>query len=325
MKFFLFLCFVCFVFCLETEPVPTFDEWLLQYPKPEYQNDPERLFHRRMVYEENVADISRINSENLTWTAGVNAYSDLTWEEFKEYFNIAPQDCSATANSGKSLTRTVIPDSVDWRDKKMVTPVKNQGSCGSCWAFSTTGAVESSWAIAGNPLVELAEQQLVDCAGGFKNNGCNGGLPSQAFQYLMWTKGQELGSDYRYTARDGRCQFSTSKIKASISDEFNITSGDESDTGLPGAIVGRPVSICYQVVSDFNKYKSGVYQSSRCKNGPHDVNHAVLAVGYGTENGTPYYMVKNSWGTSFGISGYFKILRGKNMCGLATCSSYPIV
>eukprot|EP00463_Aulacantha_scolymantha_P004534 TRINITY_DN564_c0_g1_i2.p1 TRINITY_DN564_c0_g1~~TRINITY_DN564_c0_g1_i2.p1 ORF type:complete len:209 (-),score=35.73 TRINITY_DN564_c0_g1_i2:158-784(-) len=208
----------------------------------------------------------------------------------------------------------------------MVTKVKNQGSCGSCWTFSTTGAHESAWAIAGNTLVELAEQQLVDCAGGFKNHGCNGGLPSQAFQYLMWAGGQEASADYRYTARDGRCQFVASKIKATISDEFNITEGDESDTGLPGAIANKgPVSICYQVVSDFNHYKSGVYQSKNCRNGPHDVNHAVLAVGYGTESGLPYYMVKNSWGTSFGIQGYFKILRGKNMCGLATCSSYPII
>jgi len=153
----------------------------------------------------------------------------------------------------------------------------------------------------------------------------NGGLPSQAFQYLMYTGGQELGSDYRYTARDGRCAFNVQKVKAKISNEFNITEKDESDTGLPGAIVGRPVSICYEVVSDFSKYKSGVYQSTRCKSGPHDVNHAVLAVGYGTESGLPYYMVKNSWGTSFGLAGYFKILRGKNMCGLATCASYPIV
>jgi len=248
-----------------------------------------------------------------------------TWEEFKAHFNIAPQDCSATAASGKSLPPSEIPDEVDWVAKGMVVPVKNQGSCGSCWTFSTTGAVESAWAIAGNKLVSLAEQQLVDCAGGFKNHGCNGGLPSQAFQYLMWTGGQEGEADYKYTARDGKCQFKSSLIKAKISNEFNITEGDETDTGLPGAIVKGPVSICYQVVSDFRNYKSGVYQSTHCKNGPMDVNHAVLATGYGTEKSTPYYMVKNSWGTSFGIKGYFKIIRGKNMCGLATCSSYPIV
>jgi cathepsin H len=311
--------------------IPTFDEWMIKYEKTEYALDPEKLGYRRRVYEETVAEIEEINAMNTTWTAGVNAYSDLTWAEFKAYFNLDtgldPQHCSATGRNGRSLPPSKIPDSVDWRTKGMVTKVKNQGSCGSCWTFSTTGAVESAYAIAGNPLKMLAEQQLVDCAGGFDNHGCNGGLPSQAFQYLMWAGGQEAESDYKYTARDGRCQFSASKIAAKISDEFNITQGDESDTGLPGAIVKGPVSICYQVASDFRNYKSGVYSSTICKNGPMDVNHAVLAVGYDTDptSKLPYYWVKNSWGTSFGIQGYFKIVRGKNMCGLATCSSYPIV
>jgi len=321
----LLLCCLSVALCLEIPYVPSFDEWLVEFPKTHYQNNPEEYAYRKSVYESNVEEVQKINSKNLTWVAGTNAYSDLTWDEFKDYFNIAPQDCSATAKSGRSLPHSTIPDTIDWRDKGMVTPVKNQGSCGSCWTFSTTGAVESAWAIAGNTLTNLAEQQLVDCAGGFNNHGCNGGLPSQAFQYLMWAGGQEATADYRYTAKDGRCQFAASKIAASIKDEFNITQGDESDTGLPGAIVKGPVSICYQVVSDFRNYKSGVYQSTNCKNGPHDVNHAVLAVGYGTESGLPYYMVKNSWGTSFGLQGYFKIIRGKNMCGLATCSSFPIV
>jgi cathepsin H len=302
--------------------IPSFYQWIEKFNK-EYSAS--ELDEREAIYLENVKEINRINNGNYTWVAGVNEYSALTWEEFKKHFSIAPQDCSATAATGRSLPHSEIPDSVDWRDKGMVTPVKNQGSCGSCWTFSTTGAVESAWAIAGNKLTSLAEQQLVDCAGGFKNHGCNGGLPSQAFQYLMWTGGQEAETAYPYTARDGRCAFKTQSVVAKISNEFNITEGDESDTGLPGAIVKNPVSICYQVVSDFRNYKSGVYQSTHCKNGPHDVNHAVLAVGYGTESSLPYYWVKNSWGTSFGIKGYFKIIRNKNMCGLATCSSYPIV
>lgn len=310
--------------------IPSFDEWMIENEKT-YGADEELKNQRRSVYEANVRDIIEINLQNLSWTAGVNAYSDLSWAEFKAHFNLDtgldPQHCSATGATGKSLPPSVIPDSVDWVSKGMVVGVKNQGSCGSCWTFSTTGAVESAWAIAGNTLTSLAEQQLVDCAGGFDNHGCNGGLPSQAFQYLMWAGGQEKETDYKYTARDGRCQFSAAKIAAKIKDEFNITAGDETDTGLPGALVKGPVSICYQVASDFRNYKSGVYTSKICKNGPMDVNHAVLATGYDTDSasGLPYYMVKNSWGTSFGIKGYFKIVRGKNMCGIATCSSYPIV
>merc|ERR1719384_2631492 len=178
---------------------------------------------------------------NLSWTAGVNAYSDLTWDEFKAYFNLDtgldPQHCSATGRNGKSLPITEpIPDSVDWRKEGKVTPVKNQGACGSCWTFSTTGAVESAWAIAGNKLVSLAEQQLVDCAGGFNNFGCNGGLPSQAFQYLMWQGGQELETSYTYHAKDGTCKFDPDLVAAKIESEHNITAGDETVTGLLGAI-----------------------------------------------------------------------------------------
>jgi len=311
--------------------IPSFDEWRIQFEKS-YGADETLIEQRRAMYDANVKDIIDINLQNVSWTAGVNAYSDLSWKEFKAHFNLDtgldPQKCSATGAAGKSLPPSgAIPASVDWVSKGMVVGVKNQGSCGSCWTFSTTGAVESAWAIAGNPLTSLAEQQLVDCAGGFENHGCNGGLPSQAFQYLMWTGGQEKESDYKYTARDGRCAFSASKVAVKISDEFNITAGDETDTGLPGAVAKGPVSICYQVASDFRNYKSGVYTSTICKNGPMDVNHAVLATGYDTDSasGLPYYMVKNSWGTSFGIKGYFKIVRGKNMCGIATCSSYPIV
>lgn len=314
---FLVLCSVAF-------SIPSFDQWMIQFEKTEYALDAERYAIRKKVYEANVEDIKDINSQNLTWEAGVNAYTDLTWEEFKEYFHLnAPQDCSAT--NGRPVERSApLPDNVYWIAKGAVTKVKNQGSCGSCWAFSTTVAVESAWQIAGNPLTELAEQQLVDCAGGpFKNHGCNGGLPSQAFQYIMWAGGQEKGSDYKYTAKDGSCKFSASKVAAKIVNEFNVTKGDESDVGLPAAVAETPTSICYQVVSDFRNYKKGVYTSTKCKNGAHDVNHAVLATGYGKDGTTPHYHVKNSWGTSFGMSGYFNIIRGKNMCGIATCSSFP--
>jgi len=200
--------------------------------------------------------------------------------------------------------------------------VKNQGGCGSCWAFGTTGAVEAHWALASGTLVPLSEQQLVDCAGAFGNAGCNGGLPSQAFEYIKHVGGIEASKDYTYTGRDGTCKFSSAKIAAKITGEVNITEGDE--TALFDAITNvGPVAIAFQVVSDFQSYRSGVYDSTRCRSGPMDVNHAVLAVGYGTLTSKPYWIVKNSWGTSFGIQGYFYMVRNKNMCGIATCSSYP--
>jgi len=239
---------------------------------------------------------------------------------------MAPQHCSATGR-GSYVPTGVDPnaDSLDWRTKGVVTPVKNQGGCGSCWAFGTTGAVESMWAIKTGQLLSLAEQQLVDCAGPFGNHGCNGGLPSQAFEYIKAAGGIMLGKDYPYTARDGRCRADASKAAAKVSGEQNITQG--SETELFDAITNKgPVAIAFQVAGDFQSYRSGVYDSTRCKSGPMDVNHAVLAVGYGTDasSSKPYWIVKNSWGTSFGIQGYFLMVRNKNMCGVATCASIPL-
>jgi len=225
--------------------------------------------------------------------------------------------------SGRDLS---ADPALDWRQKGVVSAVKNQGSCGSCWAFSTSGALESQDAIKTGTIKLVAEQQLVDCAKGpFKNQGCRGGLPSQAFQYVMWAGGIQGSASYPYTARDGTCKFDKTKVVVTIKDEVNITQG--SETELLDAITKTPVSVAYQVSSDFRNYRSGVYDSTQCKSGPMDVNHAVLAVGYNSTTGSgakPYYIVKNSWGTSFGIQGYFWMVRGKNMCGVATCAAYPL-
>jgi len=263
---------------------------------------------------------------NLSYTLGVNEYSDLTWQEFSSQYLMAPQHCSATEGNYRVQGVAANADpAIDWRSKGVVTPVKNQGGCGSCWAFGTTGAVESHWALSSGALMSLSEQQLVDCAGAFGNMGCNGGLPSQAFEYIKYVGGIEKGDDYKYTGRDGSCKFSAAKVAAKVTGEVNITEGAESD--LFDAVTNAgPVAIAFQVVSDFQSYRSGVYDSTRCKKGPLDVNHAVLVVGYNTDSasGKPYWIVKNSWGTSFGIGGYFLMVRNKNMCGIATCASYPL-
>jgi len=288
------------------------------------------LTHREQVYQQTLREIDAINRQNLSWTAGVNEWSDLTWEEFEGRFLMAPQDCSATEKGNHVMSGNVPSgpneDTFDWRDKGKVTAVKNQGSCGSCWAFSTIGAVESAVSIkSGQPPATYSEQQLVDCAQGFKNMGCRGGLPSQAFQYILWQRGIASSAAYAYTGRDGKCRYNSSMPGAKISNEVNITLGNENEMIDAIRNVG-PVSVAYQVSGDFRSYKSGVYDSTQCRSGPKDVNHAVLAVGTGGPPSTqkPYYIIKNSWGTSFGISGYFWMVRGKNMCGVATCSAYPI-
>jgi len=289
---------------------------------------PDEIPRRFANFLTNLRVIEETNAQNLSYTLGINEYSDLSWDEFKAAYLMAPQHCSATG-PGTYQPTGVSPNpdpAIDWRTKGVVTPVKNQGSCGSCWAFGTTGAVESAWAIAKGQLLSLSEQQLVDCAGAFGNQGCSGGLPSQAFEYIKAAGGIELGSDYKYTGRDGSCRFNPQKVAAKVSGEQNITQGNEQE--LFDAVTNKgPVAIAFQVAGDFQSYRSGVYDSTRCKSGPMDVNHAVLAVGYDTDksSGKPFWIVKNSWGTSFGIQGYFWMVRNKNMCGIATCASIPTI
>jgi len=165
---------------------------------------------------------------------------------------------------------------------------------------------------------------LVDCAGDFENYGCNGGLPSQAFEYIYYNGGIEGEADYPYTAKDGKCKADASKNRLEVlQGSVNITAGDEHS--LRNAVYEAPVSVAFEVVDGFGDYSSGVYTSTVCGNTQSDVNHAVLAVGYGydSESGLDYWVVKNSWGAEWGNKGFFKIERGVNMCGIAMCNSHP--
>jgi len=179
--------------------------------------------------------------------------------------------------------------------------------------------------------VVVSEQQLIDCARNFDNNGCNGGLPSHAFEYIRYQNGIETEEDYPYEEGSGgdhpnrSCRFRPSASKITIpGGSVNITFQDESDL-LSSLVQNGPISIAFQVLPEFRFYKSGVYHNATCGQGPDDVNHAVLAVGYGTcaTTGLPYWIVKNSWSNRWGKDGYFRISRGNNMCGLADCASYP--
>ncbi|XP_064168196.1 pro-cathepsin H [Anguilla rostrata] len=284
----------------------------------------EEYYHRLQTFTENKKRIDHHNAGNHKFTMGLNQFSDMTFAEFRKSFLLTePQNCSAT-KGGHVSSNGPFPDSVDWREKgNYVTPVKYQGACGSCWSFSTTGCLESATAIASGKLLLLSEQQLVDCAQAFKNKGCNGGLPSQAFEYIKYNKGLMTEDTYPYTARESTCKFHPDLAAAFVKDVINITMFDEM--GMVDAVARlNPISVAYEVVDDFMHYKDGVYSSTTCRNTTDKVNHAVLAVGYGSQDGTPYWIVKNSWGTTWGKQGYFLMERGKNMCGVAACSSYPL-
>jgi cathepsin H len=150
----------------------------------------------------------------------------------------------------------------------------------------------------------LSEQQIVDCGQAFNNHGCDGGLPSQAFEYIRYNKGIELEKEYPYMGRDEKCRFNSSKVVATVSDVHNFTQGDEDSIYVAVGTVG-PVSICFDVTTEFQFYKHGVFSSLLCHKDSQHVNHAVLAVGYNvTESNEPYWTVKNSWGADWGINGY---------------------
>lgn len=302
---------------------PAFTEWVALHGR-EYASQTE-MSEKFSAFKQNHKLVTEHNARpGIGYTLELNRFADMTWEEFQATRLGAGQNCSATRTKGAPASRTALPESVDWRTKGVVTPVKDQGHCGSCWTFSTTGCLESQTAIKTGKLVTLSEQNLVDCAGAFNNKGCDGGLPSQAFEYVRYNGGLDTEASYPYKGVDGECKFTKSDIGATVSGVKNITFQDEMELQQAVAEAG-PVSIAFQVASDFRFYKNGVYDSKVCKSGPADVNHAVLAVGYDKLDGKDYWIVKNSWNTTWGIQGYFYIKRGENMCGLADCASYPIV
>jgi C1A family cysteine protease len=236
---------------------------------------------------------------------GINQFSDLTPEEFKVIYLSSlqvPQGDNRAVHEEIMVLDPSTPNDIDWRSKGAVTPVKNQGQCGSCWAFSATGAIEG-WAVAkgGKSLTSLSEQMFVDCTRSVGNQGCNGGWPDKTINWAS-SHGVAGESAYPYKARDGSCQSFTPVFK------FGGVGTGSGESTLAGQLGAQPVSVCVDASGGFQSYHSGVF-SGPCGT---QINHAILAVGYTSS----YFIVKNSWGTSWGSSGYIYMAKGKNLCGL---------
>ena len=286
----------------------------------------ETRFH---IFRENLHSIITHNLDRThNFTMGVNQFTDLTSIEFKQQFasglktEVGSYGCKSFSSSAINA-----PSSIDWRDKGAVTSVKDQGQCGSCWTFSATGAIEGAWAQkqGEGQLINLSEQQLVDCATGisYGSHGCSGGQMEGGFKYVI-EHGQCSLASYPYTAKDGNC-VTCSKV-AMISSCADVKPNDQ--VSLKGAVAQQPVAIAIEADTRyFQSYSSGILTSSSCGT---NLDHGVLIVGYGSENGIKYWLVKNSWGTTWGDNGYVKIARSEStndpgICGIAMDPSFPIV
>jgi C1A family cysteine protease len=308
-----------------------FEEWRQEHGR-EYK--PAEYVKRLEVFAANVDKIEQHNAAGHPWTMEVNKFADLTGSEFEQQMGLGVQKYNATSTGPfKSFaTAEDAPASVDWRTKGAVTPVKNQGQCGSCWAFSSTGSIEGARFLATGKLTSMSEQQLVDCAGQYGNMGCNGGIMDNAFEYIVANGGLDTEASYPYTAVTGTtCKAkSGDEIKNVISGHTDVTPKSESD--MMKAVAQQPVSIAIEADKQcFQFYSGGVLTGASCACGT-QLDHGVLTVGYGTDSGTDYWIVKNSWGTTWGEEGYIKLERGytsafnkAGMCGMLTLPTYPTV
>ena len=263
-----------------------------------------------------------------SYKLAVNQFADMSKEDFRaKYlgFKFVDQAHLRAKNTAPVSNNFSLPASVDWNAKGAVTPVKNQGQCGSCWAFSTTGSVEGAWFLAKGQLVSLSEQQLVDCSQAQGNQGCSGGLMDQGFQYIITNGGICTEAAYPYTAADGTCQTTCTKA-ATVSSFTDVTVG--SEPALTAAIAQQPVSVAIEAdQSVFQFYSSGVLDDESCGT---QLDHGVLAAGYGHDStvNKDFYQVKNSWGVAWGQGGYINIVRNVNgdsarQCGITSAASWP--
>jgi len=278
------------------------------------------------IFKDNMEKIKIHNDGEHTWTMGITQFADMTSEEFKQYISCGHFEHKPSDIVMVELKNSVA-DSIDWVEKGAVTPVKNQGQCGSCWAFSTTGSIEGRSQIATGTLTSLSEQDLVDCS--TENDGCDGGLMDYAFDFVEGNNGLCDEEDYPYKAvQHKRCK--ENHLKCTKYDPItSYVDVKQTTAGLEAALNDGPVSVAIEADQmSFQLYNEGVLTGA-CGT---SLDHGVLAVGYGTdETYGDYWKVKNSWSADWGEDGYIRLCRncnankGKGQCGILMSASYPVV
>jgi len=299
-----------------------------------YQTMEEEI-ERMEIWLENMMHIEQHNFQyalgHKSFSLGMNHYGDLRSDEFGRIFNGFLGLEHKGMHTGEEYSdhladqTTDFEKNIDWRDQGAVSDVKDQGQCGSCWAFSSTGALEGQMKVKFGTLPDLSEQNLVDCSKPEGNQGCNGGLMDAAFQYVKDQDGIDDEDSYPYEAVDyEQCRYTKSHRAADDTGFKMIPQGNEHALKHALAKVG-PVSVAIDASNpSFQFYKDGVYYEPNCS--PENLDHGVLAVGFGKEKGEKYYLVKNSWSDQWGDGGYIKMARDKeNHCGIASYAVYPVV
>ncbi|KAI9071801.1 hypothetical protein K1719_046233 [Acacia pycnantha] len=300
------------------------EQWMIQHGR--VYKDIQEKEKRFNIFKQNVEYIEGFNRDGTKpYKLGLNQFADLTNEEFTASRNrFKGHMCSSITRTPSFKYENVsgVPSSVDWRQQGAVTPIKNQGECGCCWAFSAVAATEGITKLSTGKLISLSEQELVDCDTGV-DQGCEGGLMDDAFKFIIKNNGINSEADYPYKGVDGTCNaHEEGNHVASIKGYEDVPANSEQ--ALQKAVVNQPVSVAIDASgSDFQFYKSGIFTGS-CGT---ELDHGVTAIGYGVSDNTEYWLVKNSWGTEWGEEGYIRMQRNvdaqEGLCGIAMQASYP--
>ncbi|WCJ32676.1 Cysteine proteinases superfamily protein [Euphorbia peplus] len=299
------------------------EQWMARYGR--VYKDPNEKEMRFDIFKQNVQFIESFNkADGKSYKLGINKFADLTNEEFKTSRNrFKGHMCSEQAGPFRYANISAVPTSMDWRKKGAVTPIKDQGQCGSCWAFSTVAAVEGVTQLTTGKLISLSEQELVSCDTKGEDQGCEGGLMDDGFTFIIGNKGITTETNYPYEAADGTCN-----TKEEANHAAKITGYEDvpanSEPALMKAVANQPISVAIDASgSEFQFYSSGVFTGT-CGT---ELDHGVTAVGYGSSNGMNYWLVKNSWGSQWGEEGYIRMQKDidaeEGLCGIAMQASYP--